>query len=148
AIALAEPRAIHEVILDEATLERTKQDFLVVRELGQFARVLAVVEVLSPANKAGNYAPPYREKRMRCLASRSHFMEIDLLRCGQNPSRVLFPELPASPYFIGASRFLVGDFSQFRQHAGEDFQSEVVFVPKTVGLSLHGSDLIVESLDE
>src|ERR1700730_4633298 len=47
-VAVAEPQAIHEVVLDPATLERVKQDYLVVRELGQFPRVLAVAEVLSP----------------------------------------------------------------------------------------------------
>ena len=30
AVAVAEPRAIHEVVLDPATLERVKQDYLVV----------------------------------------------------------------------------------------------------------------------
>ncbi len=103
-IAVAEPKAIHEVVLDPATLERVKQDYLVVRELGQFPRVLAVVELLSPANKSGNYVPRYREKRMKFLASRAHFMEIDLLRGGDNPSRQLFPELPAAPYFIFIAR--------------------------------------------
>src|SRR5271154_1216265 len=52
-IAVAEPKAIHEVVLDPDALERIKQDYLVVREVDQFARVLAVVEVLSPANKSG-----------------------------------------------------------------------------------------------
>jgi hypothetical protein len=103
-VAVAEPRAIHEVVLDPATLERVKQDYLVVRELGQFPRVLAVVEVLSPANKSGSYVPRYREKRMRFLTSRAHFMEIDLLRGGDNPSRHLFPELPDMPYFIFVAR--------------------------------------------
>ena len=77
---------------------------MVVRELGQFARVLAVVEVLSPANKKGNYVPRYREKRLRWLGGRAHFMEIDLLRDGDNPSRRLFPELPPTPYFIFVAR--------------------------------------------
>ncbi len=99
AIALAEPKAIHEVVLDPATLERIKQDYLVVRELGQFPRVLAVVEGLIQENKTGKYAPRYREKRMKFLTSRAHFMEIDLLRGGSNPSRQLFHELPAMPYF-------------------------------------------------
>ncbi len=105
-VALAEPRAIHEVVLDPESLERIKQDYLVVRELGQFPRVLAVVEVLSPANKCGSYVPRYREKRLRFLTSRAHFMEIDLLRGGDNPARQVFPELPATPYFIfvGARR--------------------------------------------
>jgi hypothetical protein len=89
---------------ETATLERMKQDYLVVRELRQFSRILAVVEVLSPANKKGSYVPRYREKRTRFLGSRAHFMEIDLLRQGDNPSRELFPELPATPYFIFVAR--------------------------------------------
>jgi hypothetical protein len=104
AVALAEPRAIHEVVLDPTTVERIKQDYLVVRELGEVARVLAVVELLSPANKGGTYMPRYREKRLKWLTSRAHFMEIDLLRDGDNPSRRLFPELPATPYFIFVAR--------------------------------------------
>ncbi len=103
-VAVAEPQAIHEVVLDPETVERIKQNYLVVRELGQFSRVLAVVEVLCPANKKGNYAPRYREKRMKFLTSRAHFMEIDLLRDGDNPSRRLFPELPETPYFIFVAR--------------------------------------------
>jgi hypothetical protein len=104
AVALAEPKVIHEVVLDPKTLERVKQDYLVVRELGRFARVLAAVEVLSPANKSGSYVPRYREKRLHWLAARAHFMEIDLLRDGENPSRRLFPELPPTPYFIFVAR--------------------------------------------
>ena len=98
AVALAEPKAIHEVVLDPEHLQRIKQDYLVVRELGEFQRVLAVVELLSPANKEGNYVPRYREKRLRLLASPAHFMEIDFLRDGPNPSRQLFPELAPTPY--------------------------------------------------
>ena len=103
-VAVAEPKAIHEIVLDSATLEQIKQDYLVVRELGQFSRVLAVVELLSPANKKGSYVPRYREKRLKFLTSRAHFMEIDLLRDGDNPSRQLFPELPETPYFIFVAR--------------------------------------------
>jgi len=81
-----------------------KQDYLVVSELGKSRCILAVVEVLSPANKNGSYVPRYHEKRARFLASRAHFMEIDLLRGGDNPSRQLFPELPPTPYFIFVAR--------------------------------------------
>lgn len=103
-VAMLEPQAVHEVVLDPDTLERVKQYHLVVRELGQFQRVLAVVEVLTPANKEGSYVSRYREKRRRYLESRAHFMEIDLLRGGANPARDLFPELPAAPYFIFVAR--------------------------------------------
>jgi hypothetical protein len=103
-VALLAPKAVHEVVLDYDTMERVRQDYLVVRELGRFQRVLAVVEVLSPANKEGTYMPRYREKRRRYLESRAHFMEIDLLRDGQNPARNLFPELPPSAYFVFVAR--------------------------------------------
>ena len=103
-IALAEPKVIHEVLLDPDALQRVKQDYLVVRELGQFARVLAAVEVLSPETKSGSCVAAYREKRLRWLAGRAHFLEIDLLRDGDNPSRRLFPELPPTPYFLFVAR--------------------------------------------
>lgn len=103
-VALAQPRVVHDIVLDPDTVETYKQDYLVVRELGRFARVLAVVEVLSPANKEGNYAEKYRAKRQRFLESRAHFMEIDFLRDGDNPSRALFPELAPTPYFLFVAR--------------------------------------------
>ena len=103
-VALAEPRVIHEVVLDPDEMETQKQQYLVVRESGEWARVLAVVELLSFANKEGSYAPKYREKRSRLLTSSAHFMEIDFLRAGENPSRDLFPELPRTPYFIFVAR--------------------------------------------
>jgi hypothetical protein len=103
-VALADPEAVHEIVLDPDQLEQYKQDYLVVRELGRFSRILAVVEVLSFANKGGSYAPKYREKRSRFLTSRAHFMEIDFLRAESNPSRELFPELEPTPYFIFLAR--------------------------------------------
>jgi hypothetical protein len=84
--------------------EPYKQEYLVVREVNQFQRVLAVVEMLSFANKEGTYVPKYREKRSKFLSSLAHFMEIDLLRAGDNPSRAVFPELPRTPYFIFVAR--------------------------------------------
>jgi hypothetical protein len=104
AVAVAEPRAIHEVVLDPDQMQRYKQEYLVVREADQFQRVLAVVEMLSVANKHGSYVPKYREKRSKFLTSVAHFMEIDFLRAGDNPSRKLFPELAPTPYFILVAR--------------------------------------------
>jgi hypothetical protein len=88
----------------EPTGELYKQQHLVVRESGEYARVLAVVELLSPANKHGSYVPKYREKRWQLLTSMIHFMEIDFLRGGENPSQDLFPKLPPAPYFIFVAR--------------------------------------------
>jgi hypothetical protein len=104
AVALAEPRAVHEVVLDPEQMERYKQEYLVVREVDQFQRVLAVVEILSFANKEGTYVSKYREKRSKFLTSLAHFMEIDFLRAGDNPSRALFQELAPAPYFILLAR--------------------------------------------
>src|ERR1043166_4294667 len=104
AVAMAEPKAVHEVVLDPDQMERYKQEYLVVREIGEFQRVLAVVEMLSFANKEGNYMPKYREKRSKFLTSLSHFMEIDFLRGGPSPSRAMCPELPSTPYFILVAR--------------------------------------------
>src|SRR5436309_3237585 len=39
-------------------------------------------------------------------------------------------------------------FSDFRQHAGEDFEAEVLFVSKSVGPSLDHTDLVVDPFDE
>lgn len=100
AVTLAEPQAIHEVILDRDEMARHKQEYIVVRESGDWPCVLAVVELLSFANKQGSYVAKYREKRSRMLTSTANFMEIDFLRDGENPSRDLFPELPRTPYFV------------------------------------------------
>lgn len=114
AVATAELKAIHRVQLDPDQMEIYKQDYLVVRELGSFTRILAVVELLSFANKLGSYLPRYREKRMRMLGSLAHFMEIDFLRAGDNRSRQMFPELTPSPYFIIVAR----KTDQGREEAG------------------------------
>ena len=113
-VAVAEPKAIHEVVLNDVDSERMKQDYLVVREMGRRRPVLAMIELLSPANKSGSYAPKYQEKRLKMLSVSAHFMEIDFLRSGDNPSRDLFPELEASPYFI----FVARKTATGRQEAG------------------------------
>lgn len=62
-VALAVPQAIHEVVLDPDALHQYSEDYLVVRKRDKRRRVLAVVELLSFANKRGNYMLKYREKR-------------------------------------------------------------------------------------
>ena len=103
-MTLAAPQAIHEIVLADEDLAAFRQSHLVVREDSDFPRVLAVVELLSPANKSGNYAAKYNDKRTRLLASTAHFMEIDWCRVGRNPLRDHFPELPPTPYFIFIAR--------------------------------------------
>ncbi len=105
-IVTAQPRAVHEVLIDDdEQLTVHKQYFLVIREkMSDMVRDVAVAELLSPANKAGEYAEKYQKKREHFLASQSHFLEIDLLRDGANPSRERFPELSKTPYFIFLAR--------------------------------------------
>lgn len=65
--------------------------------------VITAVELLSPANKrTGTGRSVYEAKRQQILASRSHFVEIDLLRAGE-PMALLGP-LPISSYRILVSR--------------------------------------------
>lgn len=103
-VALAAPKAIHEVVLDPKALHQHRQEYVVVRTRDDERRVLAVVELLSFANKRGSYMAKYREKRVKLLTGYCHFMEIDFLRAGSNPSREMFPELEPSPYFIFVAR--------------------------------------------
>ena len=65
-------------------------------------QLVTLIEILSPANKRGDGYREYVEKRTRILLSRSHLLEIDLLRNGTRvPMR---QELPDAPYFIFLSR--------------------------------------------
>jgi hypothetical protein len=41
-----------------------------------------------------------------------------------------------------------GRYSDFRQHAGQHFEAEVLFVPQAVGTPLQHADLGVEAFDE
>src|SRR5689334_6184941 len=41
-----------------------------------------------------------------------------------------------------------GRFSDFRQHAREDFETKVLFIPQSVCPSLDDADLVVDPLDE
>jgi len=38
--------------------------------------------------------------------------------------------------------------SQHREHAGEDLEPQVLFIPEAVGATLEDADLVVQSLDE
>jgi hypothetical protein len=65
-------------------------------------RVVTVIELLSPTNKApGQNRDEYLGKRNRILAERTHFVEIDLRRGGERPR---MPELPKCDYYVLVSR--------------------------------------------
>ena len=52
-----------------------------------------------------------------------------------------------NPALLPTERVTLDRFSDFWQHAGEDFEAEVLFVSKSVGSSLDHADLVVDPFD-
>ena len=76
-VALAEPRVVEVPLPD-----RIREGYLEVREVAT-GEVVTVVEILSPTNKLpGKGRRLYEEKRMEVMGTRTHLVEIDLLRGG------------------------------------------------------------------
>jgi len=65
-------------------------------------RLVTVIEILSPVNKRGEGWRDYVERRTDLLQTRTHLLEIDLLRQG---TRIpLVGELPPASYYVYLSR--------------------------------------------
>jgi hypothetical protein len=70
-----------------------RESFIEIRTADPASELVAVVEVLSPTNKAPGMegAEEYRDKQRQVIASPAHLLEIDLLRGGEHvlaiPSR-------------------------------------------------------------
>lgn len=62
-------------------------------------RVVTVVEILSPANKKGDYRRAYRRKREEYLARGVHLVEMDFLRQGRRLA-LGQPAPPRSDYYV------------------------------------------------
>lgn len=63
--------------------EIIKEGYLEIREVGT-EEVITSIEILSPANKrSGKGRQIYEKKRLQVLGSRTHLVEIDLLRAGE-----------------------------------------------------------------
>jgi hypothetical protein len=76
-LAVAEPLLIH---LDEPTT----QGYIEIRDIGSDKKVVTVIEVLSPANKApGDGQVKYLQKQRELQAAQVNLVQIDLLRTGQ-----------------------------------------------------------------
>jgi hypothetical protein len=86
-VAVATP-ATQPLTVDLPMPEEVRESYLEVREVGTGA-VITTLEVLPPQNKrTGEGRVAYENKRQRILASRTHLVEIDLLRAG-TPMAVL-----------------------------------------------------------
>lgn len=73
-----------------------------IRDVAQ-RRLVTVIEILSPVNKRGEGVHDYAEKRLALLQTRTHLLEIDLLRGGTRIE--LIGELPPAPYYVFLSRW-------------------------------------------
>lgn len=77
-MVLSQPERVILPVAEEVT-----ERFLEIREVAS-GRVVTLMELLSPKNKrSGEGRSQYLKKRQQILSSRSHFVEIDLLRGGE-----------------------------------------------------------------
>jgi hypothetical protein len=72
-----------------------------IRDVAQ-RRLVTLIEILSPANKQGNGAREYAQRRQEILQTQTHLLEIDLLRQGERIP--LQGEFPPGSYFVFLSR--------------------------------------------
>ena len=73
-----------------------------IRDAAQ-GRLVTAIEILFPVNKRpGQGLEEYRAKREAVLSANAHLLEIDLLRQGTRPPRLI--GLPQSDYFIFLTR--------------------------------------------
>jgi hypothetical protein len=94
-VSLLEP-----VELENEYLNDLRWPFIEIRKADE--RVIAVLELLSPANKSGENRGEYLNKRNSILRSGAHLVELDLLIAGR---RIPFhKELPAGDYYAFVSR--------------------------------------------
>jgi hypothetical protein len=63
---------------------------------------VTLIEILSPANKYGEGARDYEDRRLELLKTRTHILEIDLLRGGTRIQ--LAGDLPPGHYYVYLSR--------------------------------------------
>ena len=96
-VGFTEPTAVVPSIF----LEEVPQLSIEIRDVAQ-RRLVTLIEILSPANKRGEGALEYGQRREEIMQTATHLLEIDLLSKG---SRIqLAAEQPKAPYFVYLSR--------------------------------------------
>ncbi len=96
-IAVADP----VVELVSLVPEQVPQLNVEIRDVAE-RRLVTLIEILSPANKRGEGVREYAERRKELLQTRTHLLEIDLLRGGRRIE--LLGELPPAHYYVYLSR--------------------------------------------
>jgi hypothetical protein len=96
---------LEPVACEMAVSEEQRETYLEIRDV-EHRRVITVIETLSPANKRenGDGWHEYLKKRNQVLHSRSHFVELDLLRGGARMPIVPRPQRPVGDYRAMVSR--------------------------------------------
>ncbi len=97
ATAVAEPA----VELASPTIEEVPLLSVEIRDVAQ-RRLVTLIEILSPANKRGDGAREYNQRRLEILRTQTHLLEIDLLRQGERLP--LQGQLPPAAYYVFLSR--------------------------------------------
>jgi len=95
ALALSEPAA------ELPNIEEVPQVAVEIRDVAD-RRLVTLIEILSPANKYGEGSKDYEDRRLELLKTRTHILEIDLLRGGRRIQ--LAGEQPPGHYYVYLSR--------------------------------------------
>lgn len=107
--AAPEGVVVADPVVFEVEAEPVTEGFIEIREAGGEGRVITVIEVLSPANKApGEGRRQYRRKQKEIRQARVNLVEIDLLRAGNwtvLAGRHFVRNSQASPYRICVWRY-------------------------------------------
>lgn len=88
----------------------TKDEHLTEGEASVQTRQVTIIEILSPVNKGGEGVRDYAERRMELLRTRTHLLEIDLLRQGVRIQ--LLGEPPPAHYYVYLSRWQRRPFTE------------------------------------
>jgi hypothetical protein len=91
---------LEPVEIENEYLEELRWPFIEIKQRDE--RVIAVLELLSPANKSGENRGDYLNKRRSILRSAAHLVELDLLLSGKRLP--LHKELPPADYYAFVSR--------------------------------------------
>lgn len=93
--------AAPEVEIASLLPEEVPQVHIEIRDIAH-RWLVTIIELLSPANKQGDGARDYEQRRIAVLQRPTHLLEIDLLRRGQRIR--LATEPPPAPYYVYLSR--------------------------------------------
>ena len=101
AVAVADAPGVTAPSVEVPNYVEIPQLSIEIRDVAQ-RRLIAIIEILSPANKYGEGAREYLERRGELLRADVHLLEIDLLRQG---TRIpLAGPVPPASYYVYLSR--------------------------------------------